>query len=109
MAEHTGRDERELVAGLVDRHYAELFAYLYRLLYDRERAAALAQETLLRAYEARDRLAGGREQRVWLFRTATRLAGNVPVSPFWRHLRAKLDTPPARISPADAEGPASAP
>lgn len=66
----------ELAAYLFERHHVEIFAYLHRMVDDREWAQDLAQETFLSAYRARDQLAGIQNPRAWLYRIATNLALN---------------------------------
>jgi DNA-directed RNA polymerase specialized sigma24 family protein len=70
----TKSDLDDLADRLFDRHYEDLFGYLYRLTGDRQRAADLAEQAI--ALGARDRrvaLGDGR-QRAWLYRIATDLA-----------------------------------
>lgn len=71
------RDEAALlVEQLFDYHSDAIFTYLLRLTRSREVAEELAQETFLRAFEARARLEGVANQRAWLYRIATNLAFN---------------------------------
>lgn len=69
-----GDDGALLVAQLFDHYSDAIFAYLYRLLGSREAAEELAQETFLRAFNARQRLAQAVNQRAWLYRVATNAA-----------------------------------
>lgn len=69
-------DAAALVAHLFERHHAEIFAYLYRMLGDREGAQDLAQETFLQASRGRQNLPQVHNQRAWLYRIATNLALN---------------------------------
>jgi RNA polymerase sigma-70 factor, ECF subfamily len=55
---------------LVDRYYAAIFAYLLRLVGDRELAADLTQETFLTAYQALHRLPESQSFAAWLYRVA---------------------------------------
>ncbi len=59
---------------LYDRHHAEIFGYLCKLLNDRQAAEDLVQETFLNAYRARAGLARIQNPRAWLYRIATNLA-----------------------------------
>ncbi len=69
-------DGESLAAHLFERHHVEVFAYLVRMVHDREWAQDLAQETFLQAYRSRSRLAGLQNPRAWLYRVATNLALN---------------------------------
>lgn len=71
-----GDDPRTTVTELFDRYHAAIFAYLYRLLGDRETANDLTQETFVKVYETRHRLADVENQRAWIYRIATNLAHN---------------------------------
>ena len=59
---------------LVERHSAQIHAYLWRLLQDGEDAQDILQETFLRAFRGYDRLNHGERARTWLYRIATRAA-----------------------------------
>ncbi|MGH2628427.1 MAG: RNA polymerase sigma factor [Anaerolineales bacterium] len=59
---------------LVERHGAEIHAYLWRLLQDGEDAQDILQETFLRAFRGYGRLNHGERARTWLYRIATRAA-----------------------------------
>ncbi len=63
-----------LVAQLFDHYSDAIFAYLYRLVGNRDAAEELAQETFLRAFNARGRLSQAINQRAWLYRVATNAA-----------------------------------
>ncbi len=65
-----------LAHALFERHHAEVYGYLCRLLRDGEWAEDLAQETFLCAFKARATLAQVANQRAWLYRVATNLALN---------------------------------
>jgi len=69
-------DGETLAAHLFERHHVEVFAYLVRMVHDREWAQDLAQETFVQAYRQRDQLAGLQNPRAWLYRVATNLALN---------------------------------
>jgi RNA polymerase sigma-70 factor (ECF subfamily) len=58
---------------LVEKHSAEIFAYLYRLTRDEAEAQDCLQEAFVRAYRAYARLERGANYRAWLYR----IAGNV--------------------------------
>lgn len=59
---------------LVDRHSAELFAYLFRLTRQAADAEDCLQEAYLRAYRAYGRLPADANVRAWLYRIATNTA-----------------------------------
>jgi RNA polymerase sigma-70 factor (ECF subfamily) len=65
-----------LVADLFEQYHAPVFAYLYRLVGDREWAHDLSQETFLRLFRARHRLPQVENRRAWVYRIATNLALN---------------------------------
>jgi RNA polymerase sigma-70 factor, ECF subfamily len=67
---------QDLASHLFERHHVEIFAYLHRMVVDREWAEDLAQETFLSAYRAADQIAGLQNPRAWLYRIATNLALN---------------------------------
>jgi RNA polymerase sigma-70 factor (ECF subfamily) len=69
-----GEDAARLVAQLFDHYNDAIFAYLYRLVGNRDVAEELAQESFLRAYNARRRLMQAANQRAWLYRVATNAA-----------------------------------
>lgn len=69
-------DGATLAAHLFERHHVEVFAYLVRMVHDREWAQDLAQETFVSAYRQRSQLAGLQNPRAWLYRVATNLALN---------------------------------
>ena len=64
----------DLVGRLFEQYYQDLWAYLYRLVDDREWAADLVQEAYLRLFEARGRLQGVQNRRAWVYRIATNVA-----------------------------------
>jgi RNA polymerase sigma-70 factor (ECF subfamily) len=65
-----------LAQALFERHQAEIYGYLRRLVHDDAWAEDLAQETFLRAFEARASLLEVANHRAWLYRVATNLALN---------------------------------
>ena len=56
---------------LAEQHTSELRVHCYRMLGSYDEAEDLTQETLLRAWRARDSLAGVDNPRAWLYRIAT--------------------------------------
>jgi RNA polymerase sigma-70 factor (TIGR02960 family) len=58
-------------ASLVEPHRRELHVHCYRMMGSFEEAEDLVQETLLRAWRARERFEGGPLFRAWLYRIAT--------------------------------------
>jgi len=69
-------DLTDLVADLFEQYHAAVFAYLYRLVGDREWAHDLSQETFLRLLRARHRLTQVENRRAWVYRIATNVAFN---------------------------------
>jgi len=66
-------DAEELATHLFERYANEIFAYLLRMIGDRETAQDLAQDTFLAAYRARDQIARLENPRAWLYRIAANL------------------------------------
>jgi RNA polymerase sigma-70 factor (ECF subfamily) len=64
------------VVVLFEQYHTAVFAYLYRLVGDREWAHDLTQETFLRLFRARNRLPQVENRRAWIYRIATNLAFN---------------------------------
>ncbi len=65
-----------LVARLFGEHQAAIFAYVWRLVGDRQWAEDLTQEAFLRVFDARHRLPEVVNQRAWLYRIATNTSFN---------------------------------
>jgi RNA polymerase sigma-70 factor (ECF subfamily) len=73
---------------LVERHSAEIFAYVWRLLRDTHDAEDCLQETFLRAYRSYGRVRAGSNYRAWLYKIAT----NTARSQWKRRTRSELHT-----------------
>ena len=71
-----GCDSADLVTDLFETYRAPVFAYLYRLLDDRDWAHDLSQETFLRLFRARHRLPQVENPRAYVYRIATNVARN---------------------------------
>ena len=65
-----------LVADLFENYHTAVFAYLYRLVDDRDWAHDLCQETFLRLFRARHRLPQIQNPRAYVYRIATNAAFN---------------------------------
>jgi RNA polymerase sigma-70 factor (ECF subfamily) len=72
----TRPDSTDLVIELFEQYQTAIFAYLYRLVGDREWAHDLTQETFLRLFRTRRRLSRVKNRRAWLYRIATNLTFN---------------------------------
>jgi len=59
---------------LVERHSAEIFAYVWRMLHDTVDAEDCLQETFLRAFRSYGRVRPGTNYRAWLYKIATNTA-----------------------------------
>ena len=59
---------------LVERHSAEIFAYVWRMLRDTGDAEDCLQETFLRAFRSYARVQAGTNYRAWLYKIATNAA-----------------------------------
>jgi RNA polymerase sigma-70 factor (ECF subfamily) len=59
---------------LVNKHSAEIFGYIWRMLRDTPDAEDCLQETFLRAYRAYPRLPIDANHRAWLYKIATNTA-----------------------------------
>ncbi|NLY54589.1 MAG: sigma-70 family RNA polymerase sigma factor [Firmicutes bacterium] len=68
------RGEESAFAELVDKYKDRIFAYLYRMVGNREDALDLAQETFLRVYSNLHNFKLGKPFRPWLYRIASNLA-----------------------------------
>ena len=73
---------------LVERHSAEIFAYVWRLLRDTHDAEDCLQETFLRAFRSFGRVRAGSNYRAWLYKIAT----NTARSQWKRRTRSELHT-----------------
>jgi RNA polymerase sigma-70 factor (ECF subfamily) len=70
------QNEAATVATLFEQYHSAIFAYLFRLLNDRERAHDLTQDVFLQLFRHRAKLADVANERAWLYRIATNLAFN---------------------------------
>ncbi len=68
------RGDHSAFAELVDKHRDKIFAYLYRMVGNREDALDLAQETFLRIFSNLRNFQLGQPFKPWLYRIATNLA-----------------------------------
>lgn len=68
------RGDQAAFAELVDKYRDKIYAYLYRMVGNREDALDLAQETFLRIYSNLRNFKLGQPFRPWLYRIATNLA-----------------------------------
>jgi RNA polymerase sigma-70 factor (ECF subfamily) len=59
---------------LVERHSAEIFAYVWRMLHETHDAEDCLQETFLRAFRSYGRVRTGTNYRAWLYKIATNTA-----------------------------------
>ena len=59
---------------LVERHSAEIFAYVWRMLRDAADAEDCLQETFLRAFRSYGHVRAGTNYRAWLYKIATNTA-----------------------------------
>jgi len=65
-----------LVAEMFERYHTAVFAYIYRLVNDREWAHDLTQETFLQVFRARHQLPQVENRRAWVYRIASNTALN---------------------------------
>lgn len=72
------------IAGLYQRHFAELVAFLSRRVASRELATDLVQELFLRLLSRSDLVAGVEHERGYLYRSVRHLASEATRSPRWR-------------------------
>jgi RNA polymerase sigma-70 factor (ECF subfamily) len=73
---------------LVERHSAEIFAYVWRMLRDAADAEDCLQETFLRAFRSYGRVRAGTNYRAWLYKIAT----NTARSQWRRRKRSEIHT-----------------
>ncbi len=59
---------------LVERHSAEIFAYVWRFLHEAHDAEDCLQETFLRAFRSYGHVRAGSNYRAWLYKIATNTA-----------------------------------
>jgi RNA polymerase sigma-70 factor (ECF subfamily) len=77
MVEANAQDEEAaLVADLFEQYHSVIFAYLYRLLNDREWANDLTQDVFLQVFRQKQQLQLLRNERAWIYRIASNLAFN---------------------------------
>jgi RNA polymerase sigma-70 factor (ECF subfamily) len=76
LATNLPADPSALVVDLFEQFHTPVFAYLYRLVDDREWAHDLCQETFLRLFSARRKLLHVENRRAWVYRIATNVALN---------------------------------
>lgn len=62
------------VAALFEQHHEAIFAYLVRLLHDREWAHDLTQDVFLQLFRHKQQLPQIENQRAWIYRIASNLA-----------------------------------
>src|SRR5437899_11143675 len=91
--------DRQAFAVLVERHWDQLYRWLYHLTHNRHAAEDLAQETLLKAFANLARFQAGSNFHAWLFR----IAYNNFVSHWRGEERARQAFP--RHLPTPQEGP----
>ncbi len=68
------RGDRSAFSELVDKYSDRVYAFLYRMVHDREDALDLAQETFLRVYRNLHNFKLGQPFKPWLYRIANNLA-----------------------------------
>ncbi len=69
-------EEAALVADLFEQYHGPIFAYLYRLVNDREWAHDLTQDVFLQVFRQKQQLHALRNERAWIYRVASNLAFN---------------------------------
>ena len=69
-------EEAALVADLFEQYHEAIFAYLFRLLNDREGAHDLTQDVFLQVFRHRETLQSLQNERAWIYRIASNLAFN---------------------------------
>lgn len=65
---------RDFIEDLFARHHDEIYAYLVRMLHDRELAADLTQDAFIKAFRAQHTLQDQASARAWLYQIARRVA-----------------------------------
>ena len=80
---------------LVEKHWGEIYAYLWRLI-PGDQAEDCLQETFLRAFRAFNRTAPNSNYRAWLYKIATNVA-------LTAHSRKKREMTQGRLDPAASE------
>ena len=77
MARQASKSETAVfISNLFERHHQEIFAYLYRLLNNREWAHDLTQETFEKVIRNQEQLPHIDNHRAWIYRIASNLAFN---------------------------------
>jgi len=77
MVETTIQDEETtLVAELFEQYHQAIFAYLYRLVNDKEWAHDLTQDVFLKVFQHKQTLQTIQNKRAWIYRIASNLAFN---------------------------------
>lgn len=91
----------ELVIDLYEAYYRPLFAYVYRLVGEAQWAQDVVQETFLRLYRERAKLAKVRNHRAWAYRVASHVAftalrrGRRGTQLSWQQVEAHVQACPA--------------
>ncbi len=107
--------DRAALEALFERHYDDLFGYLFRMTFgDRTLAADLAQESFLRVLRGIHTYDNSRPFKAWLYGIATNAARNLAASADARHTDTietdadfAADMPPLEQTFIDAEASAS--
>ena len=98
---------KELVVDLYEAYYRPLFAYVYRLVGEAQWAQDLVQETFLRLYRERQKLAKVQNHRAWAYRMASNVTftalrrGRRGLQLSWQQVEALA---PPRADPTAAAG-----
>jgi len=74
LLQRAKRGDRSAFAELVDKYRDRIYAYLYRMVFDREDALDLAQETFFRVFRNLHNFQLGQPFKPWLYRIACNLA-----------------------------------
>ncbi len=69
-------DDAALVTALFEQYHGDIFAYLYRLLNDREGAHDLTQDVFMQVFRHRHKLPDIENERAWIYRIASNMAFN---------------------------------